>query len=331
MLGKDLMQCFNLDGSQKATVRSDDPSKLVVSDSNSKVGQAQVEVLGSLCLQGLASEGVAQVHVVSAQGVETVYPVILGPSGVMFFSLSSPVELKTLAAAASVKVGLFVPSVVGALTDQTLRPGVDPVVVAVSSSDRAVVVPVPDRINVTQSASYGAIVSLQPQDVGTAVLRLAPPPAFHTSARYEELPVKVTRPTFTAQQPLRAVRGLLTRADLQFSASGLNLPSSILATTTSNDPSRLLVAASPGDTPQAKITVASNGPPTFYMLGAANGTATVTVSASVLDPATLDVKVEDPTIGVSGPADMTVGFCPSGLGVPQRDRHRAGAAVPTEE
>src|SRR5690349_20499675 len=78
----------------------------------------------------------------------------------------------------------------------TLRPGVAPLEVGISTSDAAVARPLAASVTFSPATNSTAAFKVRPGDPGVAVVRLNVPPAFHVSDSLERITVKVRRPQF---------------------------------------------------------------------------------------------------------------------------------------
>ena len=305
-VGRDLQVQGNAIVSTTVTLRSEDPSRLVISADCSSKGVEQAEVRSGFCLQALAGDGVVPVHASGSGIAETVLPVVLTPAGVRF--TGAPTQVPMFSLNASVGVNLFAMTPLGPMDARGLRPGVDPLAVPISSNDPSVIATASDQVTFVPGGTVFADVKLRPGNAGNAVLRLSPPSSFHTTRSNEELSVTVVRPAFD-NQSVTAPRGLVSGTTLHLSSSGLDLPSTLLVTVVSTDPSRILVAATPGDTPSEKVTLAVNPQwgGSVYFVGLTNGTATLAVSSSLLGSSTITVTVTDPALTLQGSTSLVVG------------------------
>ena len=313
-LGKDLQIGFTTSsGNAKfpVTVRSDDPSRLLISSSPSSVGVAQLDTtLGaSLYLQALAADGTAMIRI-SGSGVDdAAFPVTLVAAGVGMFAngtVAGPFRLTTLSPDLTLSASLFVDAPVSYYQSAgvALRAGANPLQVAVTSTRPDVANPLSTTLTFSPGQTSPVSFNVRPLDPGDAVVNLAPPSSFHAGAGVS---VKVAQPSFLPAT-LTVGKDFEIQGSLQLDSS-VSLPSTIIVTITSSDPSRVLLSTRLDQPGQTTIAVAygNNAPTAFFIQGVALGQASVTATTPGFDPATFNVNVTPPSFLLSGPQTAFVG------------------------
>ncbi|HEY1338049.1 MAG TPA: hypothetical protein VGF59_11095, partial [Bryobacteraceae bacterium] len=314
-------------GPARFTVRSDDPTRLLLSADGKSTGGAQLETAprATFYLQALAAGGTVNLRAVADGMDDVVYPIVLVPSGVV---ISFGGEHITLASDFQLAAGLTFDSAIPLSSFSspiTLRPGVDPIEVAISTTDTAIARPLASSVTFIPGVTASASFTVRPQNPGEATIRLTPPPAFHLSDALETTRVRIRLPHFVAS-PLTVGRDLIT--SFTFQSEFTPLPATIATTLVSSDPSRILLSTSADQPGQAQVT-ATFGPyqnSQVYVHGVAEGSAGIMISATGFDDSRVDVTVVPPTLSLSGPGTAFVGS-PADLIVSANGQLRPGAQL----
>ena len=345
IIGKDLQFPINPRvgfPSTPLTVRSDDPSLLLVSTSSSEVGRAEVTMSGNqtVYLQALAASGTVTLRISGDKVAESLYPIALGPVAVRIeqSGFGPPPAVTTLSGdmnfAARLYINLPAPS---SPESYTVRPGADPINVGIVSTNPSVARALQAGLVFQPGGQTGLNFAVRPLNAGETVIRLVPPPEL-PGAVPPEFTFKVGLPTFIKTAPAISVgRNLVLPAPLSLTP-GVALPGAILVTLTSSDPSRLLVSGAADQTGKATAIVAygnnnsSFSVPIGYLHGVSDGPATLTVSASGFEAATFDVQVSAAVVTMTGVTATVVGrdSVVSFLTDPQTVRPGASISIPAK-
>lgn len=283
------------------TVRSDDPSRLLLSSDPRAPGAGAVEIQSGakIYLQALASDGVVYVRVSGNNIEESAFPVILTKSvavlSVPYGSSSMPVRTTTQSPDLGFEVRLVADSEY-ASTENALRAGASVVEAEVVSSNEQVARPLSSRVSIRPGETATATFKIRAVAPGDAVIRVLPPAQFATGEAVRAIPVKVAQPSF-AFEAMKIGRDLVVSREMRIE-SGVSLPSTVIVTLTSSDPSKVLLAQRSDQPGQSKLSLpySGNSSTTFYMHGVADGSCTITASASGLDDSSFTATVGPPSI-----------------------------------
>ncbi len=317
-LGRDLQTVFTptLQSQQKLpiTVSSGDTSRLLVSNSATAMGTERVDTTTTalVYLQGLAADGTAELRVSGAGLEDTVFPVTLTSSGVELkagnFPQPPPITLNTFSPDLTLQASLFANGPLNNASGAafSLRPGVAPLAVPVSSSQPKVLRPSVPAVTFNPGSADPLEFTVSPQSEGSAVIGLSPPPPFHADSRREQLAVKITLPSFTPK-PVTVGKDFEVQASLE--VPGITLPSTIIVTLSSNDPSRVLLSTRADQLGQPRISVAlaPNSNNVYFVHGVALGQAAITASATGFADTLFGVDVVQPKLFLGGPQTAIVG------------------------
>jgi hypothetical protein len=166
------------------TITSDDPSRLLLSDSVHPNGAASLNITilpgattgSGFSLIGLASSGTVSLSLTAPPLTSSSYDISLQPSGFVFGStIGSP----------AANTAFSVPIVVSALNPvsltptgtYSLRPGLQPVAVTVASSDSSIIDPGNATTFFSENTSQGSL-RVQAKSPGNATLTIQAPPGF---------------------------------------------------------------------------------------------------------------------------------------------------------
>jgi hypothetical protein len=282
-------------GGTTVTLTSADPSKLLLAPNATTVGMASITVnvaqggTGfSYFVQALDDTGTVQVTASAPGFANGSGTVTLHPSGFYIGTPSTDISANTLDANTNlvVCVARLNPATLNYAAQGTLRFGITPVSVGMTSSDTAVglIVGSPRTIagNSNCTPSTGAL-QFDPVGAGTTILAMGPTPAgFSAPSNLQSIVATVTASGINLSSPtigknLQA-QALNTQNSLQSPAP----PGGTTVTLTSADPSKVLLAPNATTVGMASITVAvAQGATGFsYYVQALDEAGTVQVTAS---------------------------------------------------
>ncbi len=200
-LGKDLQAGFTVslrsESRAPITIRSDDPSLLLISTDPTVVGTRQVDGVtdSTFYLQALGSGGTVMVRISGTNVDESVYPVTLTAAGVaivMPYYLTPPLRVTTSSPDLTLAAALVVDSPVPFNVDRLgLRPGANPVQIGIVSTQPAVAQPVPAEVTFTPGAIGSVNFVIHPKGAGDSLIQLVPPAPFSASASQREVAISV--------------------------------------------------------------------------------------------------------------------------------------------
>ena len=286
--------------SVRVTVRSTDPSRVLVSGSPSAAGQASVDLVSQpgqqlvAYVQALSDSGSVNLVVSAAGYLDATTTVQLSPSAVILSGQQQNRTLTPLSAPLSFQANLALlnGSTSYSPTVQALRPGAPPVTVQASLSDPAIGAITPAQFRFNPGDTSKAF-SVQPQSVGSALLSLSVPDGFTdpVGLRHQLITVVPAGVGFSA--PLSVAKDLVRPNSLLLPAPAGQTMS---ITLTSSDPSRLLLSRSSSAAAAASVavTVPAGGTnsETFYLVGlSSSGTVTLSATAPSLPSSTSTVTL----------------------------------------
>jgi hypothetical protein len=292
MTGKDVVTSVGITigsaGSSTGTrtVTSLDPSRLLVSNSLTTVGTASTTVTSgqSLCLHGLTATGPARIRISEEKSEAAEFDVVFRPvrvtnpsfDGYVFQAGSKPIAF-----------GLQLTLADGNSTwsyQVAVRPGADPLVVKLTSSDTSIFTVSPANPQFTPGLMQTTAFTLSPLAPGKAELRLSVPEG-----------VGMWRSPLAVEVKLAALRlgvnaigyNLQGYSDLQWTAS-YQAPDNFIVKLTSLAPDRLLLASAKDGAGVASLSIpfyaSSYGGGLVYLQAlAAQGSADVLIEADGLE------------------------------------------------
>ena len=281
-------------GGAVVTIASSDPTRLLIAPNGSTAGSTSINVTipvnqstATFTMQALQDNGTVQVTASTPGFSNGVASSVLRPSGL--FISTGPIFTTTLSANTTVQVCVaqLSPGSLGNEGSGTLRFGVTPLSVAMSSSNTTVGVLTnsPRTLGGAEqciSQDAGGQLQFDPLSAGTTTLSLTQPPGFATPAGLNQSILA----TVTSTGINVAVSNL--GKDLQVGGSAtLQAPAGaggVVVTITSSDPSRLLIApnATTAGSGSINVTVPSGASTATFTLQALqdNGTVQVTAAAT---------------------------------------------------
>lgn len=296
-VGKDLQVQTQVDLTAPAPagtnllIKSANPAQVLVSADPAQPGAATLTLPlqngaanASFYVQGLADNGTAGLEA-SAQLYDTGSgSVTLTPSG---FYMNTPAGFGgdfTTTLLSSVLLGVYPaqldPSTLSIRNRQSLRPGLGPVQVSLTSSNPQVgsVLDSPLIFNTGDNARQ---TQFQPRTVGTTDLTVGVPAGFAAPSSGRLSKITVVPPAVKLND-LTVGRELQVRMSVSLTA---NSPTSLNITVTSSDPSRVLLATAPNVTGAAQVVLSVSANSSFvsdlYVQGlAGSGSAQLTATAS---------------------------------------------------
>ena len=319
-------------------VRNSDPSRVLVGE-GSEPAQFTVPRGSSglvVPISGLADSGQVEMTASAAEYGSAIAWVKLFPTGFVF----STNEVRGRAFTQTVVE--VTPVVLDGATGrpvvaQTLRPGVEPVRVAITSSKPEVALVRPPEIEIPPGAVGRAQLNLV--SAGEAILRLATPPGFVTPAGRTEIPVLAESPRLLIYPPEAIGMNLQRAIGIGVEQMPPNRPA---LTITSSDPQRLLVSSDPRREGSASVTVPATAvgyPQVWAQALADEGAVTLTAKADQLREAVTQLRLthsafaigqsELETTVLSQPSQIAVLVGPRGLSSEQT--LRAGISPVTVE
>src|SRR5262249_14763814 len=135
----------------------------------------------------------------------------------------------------------------------TLRPGVDPPVVTVVSSQPSVGEIQRSPVRVLPGGSQPSTVDFVPLASGDADVTVIQPPGFVVPTGFAKLSFHVTAPSFTGTNFTMA-RDTMISLGVQLGSGVQTSDTNLNITLTSGDPSKLLLSATPDSAPSPSIT-----------------------------------------------------------------------------
>lgn len=317
-VGKDLQTSITIEPTVdgRVTVRSADPSRLVLSADRTTVGRGEITVTRSAprpYLQGLAGEGIVDLTISGEGFREYVVPVTLVPAGVLLYSNFStyrpPIELTTQSDDYPVSVRLFAAAPIWPYVGEwMLRAGIPALEIPVVSAQPQIARPTNSPLTFAPGDPASATFRIRPGETGTTTIRLAPPAGFQSSPRNDQVEVVVRRPAFQSQK-ISVGRDLSKEIDFRL-REAITGPDTILLTLVSSDPSRVLLASDLNQPGQPRLVVPfnrSSNQARAYVYGLAEGAAAVTVSATGFEDTRHDVAVSLPDLALREVTDVFVG------------------------
>jgi len=300
----------------QGTLRSSDPSRLLISIDPKARGSAQVDTTanqrGEVYLQGFASEGMVQLIAESADGRSTILPVFLFPSTIALRSGTSPPyfsggttplrEIDQPLGDPSFSVTArpyLVEPASGHLIDQavSIRGGTDPFFLRRESSDAAIVNPLPPDIIFNEGDSSSQF-NFRANSEGVATIRAIQPEGFVS------VPDAALRVRVFARKLTLAGSALLLSPDLQVQLQPRTVfgdsrpPGSVPITVTSPDPSKLLISTDPAQPGQPSVTVPLEQNIYVQALGSVTAGERVTVQLSAPNFATSEIPLTIAPLGL---------------------------------
>jgi hypothetical protein len=314
----------NLPADQRFTITSSDPDHLLLSGTGTEPGSASIGVApasGSFVFyaQSLSDHGTVKIVAASPGFEDSSANVTLAPSGFVFEPLTSPqaetaITFDALAAPVTVNVRaapLSPGSLIPLLSDvQSLRPGIEAVSVAVTSSDVGIADLSDSSLPFNPGVSRRSV-QVRPHAAGAASIRLGTPAGFSTPAARNELSVTVRMPTFTAPRALAIGKDL--EVPVQISLSGAGPQTMAPVTFISSDPSKLLLSLSDQQLGSASFTLVSRSGgaslPYFYAQALSDeGTVEIKISAPGFIDASVPVRLTPVSLIFDDAASYSQGY-----------------------
>ena len=295
----------------EVTVQSADPGKLLLSSDPAQQGKPNITVTilpssqsARFYLQALAGSGSVRITAAAPGFSGATADITLTPSG---FYLVTPASTGTdftttliSTPTMTVYTAQLDPTTLAIGQRQTLRSGLSPVPVSLTSSDPKVGV-------VTESPLIFAPgegvrqTRFQPQSTGSTDLILATPSGFTTPANARQSRVTVNLPSFSARD-ITVGKDLQTRLNVSLPAP---TPAGLVVTFSVSDPARavLATAADASGTAQTTVSVFTNSSfvPDVYVQGLADsGSVQVSISARGFANAMVNVRLAPSGFTLSG-------------------------------
>jgi hypothetical protein len=302
-LGKDLQAPLpglpGFSAQTKTTLRSLDPSKVLLSVNPALPGQASLEWTGQkVYVQALSDSGDAIVTASTAGSSDAQLKVRLNPTALGLYELysSPPVLTTSVGSTLTLRVA---PVPVDAASgnpitaqEYSFRPGIDPFEVRLVSGNPSLgrlFSPVAFLGGFSQNTTQ-----FRAEALGSTEISVVPPDGFIDGGPVLRRTIQVTQP--------RLVLGDVTLGkDMQYyhpvSVSGASASSGpSVITITSSDPSKLLLSDSPVSVGKMSVTIPSGNGSSYWLFYsqalASSGEVTLKATAPGFDPATATVRLE---------------------------------------
>ncbi len=293
------------------------PNVLRLAPSQGVLGQESIEISPTQAqtnyfVHGI-STGNATITAEFVGGESTTLPVVVLPTAVRFANVSSPLMAEFSAGQTSVGVQIvpldpirLVPFTESfSQVSQTLRPGLETLLVDLVVEPAGIVTPNPARLSFSPGSTSASLV-LRHVAPGRTQVSIVQPPGFTTPAvGLASLTVELNATRLIFSNPPLLGRDTLSSISLNTSE---NRSSPQPVTLTSSDPARLLLSTSSTQVGAAQITLSPNTGSQIFLHGlASSGTATVTAQAPGLMPATQTITFSETTIALSLPGRVNLG------------------------
>ncbi|HLK17413.1 MAG TPA: hypothetical protein VKT81_00615 [Bryobacteraceae bacterium] len=281
------------------TITSSDPSRILLSPdattpptasitASMPAGRSSVDFY----VHALSDNGNVPIQVAAAGFSSTSFAVKLFPLAFQFLQIS-PLNVFVQSGTQLVGVGAFAlaPAGQGSQTAYSIRPGVPPIVVGVTSSDPSIVSVSPKLT--FQGSQIPQSLSFTPQKAGSATLSLKVPSGYQTAPGQAQMTIDVTQAGFVFNFGTTSVQlGKDLQESVTFSATAD--VSHTPVTVTSSDPSLALVSLDPGIAGQRSVTI-TNSSVNFLTVNVqgltASGHATLSIAAPGFQSATLPITL----------------------------------------
>jgi len=247
------------DGGFKLTVSSDDPSRLLLSESPETAGSASISIAvlptfnasGDFWLQGLADSGTVT-YTVTAEGLGTAKGTVkLVPAAIVIVGPGRVPKYQNTPGGYQAGITLVSAALDPLPKEENLAGGLK-VEVAIANSDPKVGAVKAPKLTLTGGTST-ALTSFQPAAEGETTIAPIQPPGFTAPPKYASVVMAVAKPG------LAVSTGIFLGKNLQIGAIlGLGEPAppgGLNVTLTSSDSSKLLLSTQPDKLGSSSITV----------------------------------------------------------------------------